>query len=114
MIDVGLIERSMLEGLPAELAQRLDELLSDEGRLNMYSTFDVDDLPWLKIAVCSIVGFVAGLFVKVRFWQKTLRLVSVLYSAMGRGCGWLSWLCILRPWLPSSIKDNCSRWHCRN
>jgi hypothetical protein len=32
MIDVGLIERSMLTGLPAELAARLDLLLSDAGR----------------------------------------------------------------------------------
>jgi hypothetical protein len=32
MIDVGLIDRSMLEGLPAELAARLDALLMDAGR----------------------------------------------------------------------------------
>ena len=32
MIDVGLIERSMLDGLPAELAARLDALLTDAGR----------------------------------------------------------------------------------
>jgi hypothetical protein len=32
MIDVGLIERSMLTGLPAELATRLDALLTDAGR----------------------------------------------------------------------------------
>jgi hypothetical protein len=32
MIEVGLIERSMLTGLPAELAARLDLLLSDAGR----------------------------------------------------------------------------------
>jgi hypothetical protein len=32
MIDVGLIDRSMLVGLPAELAARLDALLTDEGR----------------------------------------------------------------------------------
>jgi hypothetical protein len=32
MIDVGLIDRSMLDGLPAELAGRLDALLTEEGR----------------------------------------------------------------------------------
>jgi hypothetical protein len=32
MIDVGLIDRSMLDGLPAELAARLDALLTDAGR----------------------------------------------------------------------------------
>lgn len=32
MIDVGLIDRSMLSGLPAELATRLDGLLTDAGR----------------------------------------------------------------------------------
>jgi hypothetical protein len=32
MIDVGLIERSMLDGLPAELAGRLDALLNEAGR----------------------------------------------------------------------------------
>lgn len=32
MIDVGLIDRSMLAGLPAQLAQRLDALLIDAGR----------------------------------------------------------------------------------
>ena len=32
MIDVGLIDRSMLDGLPAELAERLDALLTDAGR----------------------------------------------------------------------------------
>jgi hypothetical protein len=32
MIDVGLVDRSMLSGLPAELAQRLDALLKDSGR----------------------------------------------------------------------------------
>ena len=32
MIDVGLIDRTMLTGLPAELAVRLDALLTDEGR----------------------------------------------------------------------------------
>jgi hypothetical protein len=32
MIDVGLIDRSMLDGLPAELAERLDKLLTDAGR----------------------------------------------------------------------------------
>lgn len=32
MIDVGLIDRAMLQGLPAELAQRLDALLTDAGR----------------------------------------------------------------------------------
>ena len=32
MIEVGLIERSMLDGLPAELATRLDALLTDAGR----------------------------------------------------------------------------------
>ena len=32
MIDVGLIERAMLDGLPAELATRLDALLSEAGR----------------------------------------------------------------------------------
>ncbi|MBI3822812.1 MAG: nucleotidyltransferase family protein [Planctomycetes bacterium] len=32
MIDVGLIDRSMLAGLPAELATRLDALLTDAGR----------------------------------------------------------------------------------
>lgn len=32
MIDVGLIDRSMLHGLPSELADRLDTLLKDAGR----------------------------------------------------------------------------------
>ena len=32
MIDVGLIDRAMLAGLPAELATRLDALLTDAGR----------------------------------------------------------------------------------
>ena len=32
MIDVGLIERAMLAGLPAELAVRLDALLTEAGR----------------------------------------------------------------------------------
>lgn len=32
MIDVGLIERAMLAGLPVELAARLDALLTDAGR----------------------------------------------------------------------------------
>lgn len=32
MIDVGLIDRSLLAGLPAELATRLDALLTDAGR----------------------------------------------------------------------------------
>lgn len=32
MIEVGLIDRTMLPGLPAELAERLDALLTDEGR----------------------------------------------------------------------------------
>jgi hypothetical protein len=32
MIDVGLIDRSMLAGLPAELTERLDALLTDAGR----------------------------------------------------------------------------------
>jgi hypothetical protein len=32
MIDVGLIDRAMLAGLPAELAARLDSLLSEAGR----------------------------------------------------------------------------------
>lgn len=32
MIDVGLIDRAMLPGLPAELAARLDALLTDAGR----------------------------------------------------------------------------------
>ncbi|HZZ82693.1 MAG TPA: hypothetical protein VFE62_29615 [Gemmataceae bacterium] len=32
MIDVGLIDRSMLAGLPDELAARLDALLADAGR----------------------------------------------------------------------------------
>jgi hypothetical protein len=32
MIDVGLIDRSMLTGLPAELTERLDALLTDAGR----------------------------------------------------------------------------------
>jgi hypothetical protein len=32
MIDVGLIERGMLAGLPEELATRLDALLTEEGR----------------------------------------------------------------------------------
>lgn len=32
MIDVGLIDRSMLADLPAELAERLDGLLKDAGR----------------------------------------------------------------------------------
>lgn len=31
MIDVGLVERDMLEGLPDQLAQRLDALLSEAG-----------------------------------------------------------------------------------
>jgi hypothetical protein len=31
MIDVGLIERGMLAGLPAELAERLEPLLSEAG-----------------------------------------------------------------------------------
>jgi hypothetical protein len=32
MIDVGLIDRPMVQGLPAELAKRLDALLTDAGR----------------------------------------------------------------------------------
>jgi hypothetical protein len=32
MIDVGLIDRAMLHGLPPELATRLDALLTDAGR----------------------------------------------------------------------------------
>jgi hypothetical protein len=32
MIDVGLVDRTFLEGLPSELAHRLDALLSDAGR----------------------------------------------------------------------------------
>ena len=32
MIDVGLIDRAMLQGLPAELAERLDTLLKEAGR----------------------------------------------------------------------------------
>ena len=32
MIDVGLIDRSMLKGLPAELAERLNSLLTESGR----------------------------------------------------------------------------------
>jgi hypothetical protein len=32
MIDVGLIDRSLLPGLPAELSERLEALLSDMGR----------------------------------------------------------------------------------
>jgi hypothetical protein len=32
MIDVGLVDRTYLEGLPAELAARLDALLSEAGR----------------------------------------------------------------------------------
>ncbi len=32
MIGVDLIDRSMLQGLPAELAERLDALLTEEGR----------------------------------------------------------------------------------
>jgi hypothetical protein len=32
MIDVGLIDRTMLSGLPAELAARLDALLTEAGR----------------------------------------------------------------------------------
>jgi hypothetical protein len=32
MIDVGLVDRAMLAGLPAELAARLDALLTDAGR----------------------------------------------------------------------------------
>jgi hypothetical protein len=32
LIDVGLIDRSMLAGLPKELAERLDALLTDAGR----------------------------------------------------------------------------------
>ncbi len=32
MIDVGLIDRGMTDGLPAELAGRLDSLLTDAGR----------------------------------------------------------------------------------
>jgi hypothetical protein len=32
MIDVGLIERDMLQTLPPELASRLGELLSEAGR----------------------------------------------------------------------------------
>jgi hypothetical protein len=32
MIDVGLVDRSMLTGLPAELGTRLDALLTDAGR----------------------------------------------------------------------------------
>lgn len=33
MIDVGLIDRSMLDGLPLELAQRLEPLLAEAGKL---------------------------------------------------------------------------------
>ena len=32
LIDVGLVDRAMLSGLPAELADRLDALLKDAGR----------------------------------------------------------------------------------
>jgi hypothetical protein len=32
MIDVGLVDRTFLEGLPSELAGRLAALLSDAGR----------------------------------------------------------------------------------
>jgi len=32
LIDVGLVDRAMLAGLPAELADRLDALLKDAGR----------------------------------------------------------------------------------
>ena len=32
MIDVGLIDRSMLAGLPEMLAERLDVLLTEAGR----------------------------------------------------------------------------------
>ena len=32
MIGVDLIDRSMLQGLPAELAERLDALLVESGR----------------------------------------------------------------------------------
>lgn len=32
MIDVGLVTREMSEGLPAELASRLDQLLTEQGR----------------------------------------------------------------------------------
>jgi hypothetical protein len=32
LIDVGLVDRSMIAGLPAELAARLDALLSESGR----------------------------------------------------------------------------------
>src|SRR5207249_790251 len=32
MIDVDLMDRSMLQGLPAELAERLDALLTEAGR----------------------------------------------------------------------------------
>lgn len=32
MIDVGLVDRTMLAGLPAELASRLDTLLTEQGR----------------------------------------------------------------------------------
>jgi hypothetical protein len=32
MIDVGLIDRAMLAGLPTELATRLDALLAEEGK----------------------------------------------------------------------------------
>jgi len=31
MIDVGLVDRTMLSNLPTELAQRLDDLLTDAG-----------------------------------------------------------------------------------
>jgi hypothetical protein len=32
MIDVGLVDRTFLEGLPSELAGRLDGLLAEAGR----------------------------------------------------------------------------------
>jgi hypothetical protein len=32
MIDVGLVTRDYLSGLPMELAQRLDALLTEQGR----------------------------------------------------------------------------------
>ena len=32
MIDVGLIDREMMQGLPTDLAARLDMLLTDAGR----------------------------------------------------------------------------------
>lgn len=32
MIDVGLIDRSQLAGLPADLANRLEALLTEQGR----------------------------------------------------------------------------------